>query len=179
MQIREIMTRNVETASPLASLQEAAKKMQKRDIGFLPVMSEGVLVGVITDRDITIRAVARGLDPSRTLVEKAMTSDAVVLPENSDLEDAADLMEERDIRRLVVTDENEQPVGVVSKDRVALYLGAYAMDNGAAGATRALPEDFNPAQLNADNEVGTPAGADEPVPARTARDQSDPAARRR
>lgn len=171
MQIREIMTRNVETASPLMSLQEAARKMEKRDIGFLPVVSEGSLVGVITDRDITVRAVSRGLDSKQSLVEKVMTRDAVVLPENSDLEDAADLMEERDIRRLVVTDENEQPVGVISKDRIALYLGAYAMDNGAPGAALEFPEDFDPARVIPDEHP--PARSDKPRPARGARDQGD------
>lgn len=174
MQIREIMTRNVETASPLMSLQEAARKMEKRDIGFLPVVSEGSLVGVITDRDITVRAVSRGLDSKQSLVEKVMTRDAVVLPENSDLEDAADLMEEHDIRRLVVTDENEQPVGVISKDRIALYLGAYAMDNGAPGAALEFPEDFDPARVIPENDPGAAVRSDEPRPVRSARDQGDP-----
>jgi CBS domain-containing protein len=178
MQIREIMTRNVETASPLMSLQEAARKMEKRDVGFLPVVSEGSLVGVITDRDITVRAVSRGLDSKQSLVEKVMTHDAIVLPENSDLEDAADLMEEHDIRRLVVTDENEQPVGVVSKDRIALYLGAYAMDNGTPGATQEFPEDFDPAGTLPENDPTTSAGTDESRPVRVARDQGDPARRR-
>ncbi len=178
MQIREIMTRNVETASPLMSLQEAAKKMEERDIGFLPVISEGSLVGVITDRDITIRAVSCGLDSKQSLVEAVMTHDAIVLPENSDLEDAADLMEQHDIRRLVVTDENEQPVGVVSKDRIALYLGAYAMDNGAPGAAREFLEDFDPAQMISDDDPGTSAGTDEAGPVRSARDQGDAARRR-
>jgi len=178
MQIREIMTRNVETASPLMSLQEAAKKMEERDIGFLPVISEGSLVGVITDRDITVRAVSCGLDSKQALVEKVMTPDAIVLPENSDLEDAADLMEEHDIRRLIVTDENDQPVGVVSKDRIALYLGVYAMDNGAPGAAREFPEDFDPAQLIPGDDPGTSAATDEPGPGRSARDQGDAARRR-
>jgi CBS domain-containing protein len=178
MQIREIMTRNVETASPLMSLQEAAKKMEERDIGFLPVISEGSLVGVLTDRDITVRAVSCGLDSKQSLVEKVMTHNAIVLPENSDLEDAADLMEEHDIRRLVVTDENDQPVGVVSKDRIALYLGAFAMDNGTPGASREFPEDFDPARIIPDDDPGTSAGAEDPGPVRSARDQGDVAGRR-
>jgi CBS domain-containing protein len=178
MQIREIMTRNVETASPLMSLQEAARKMAERDVGFLPVISEGSLVGVITDRDITVRAVSRGLDSKQALVDKVMTHDAVVLPENSDLEDAADLMEQHDIRRLVVTDENDRPVGVVSKDRIALYLGAYAMDNGAPGAAREFPEDFDPAQIIPSGDAGSAAGTEEPDPVRSARDQGDTARRR-
>jgi CBS domain-containing protein len=176
MQIREIMTRNVETVSPLMTLQEAARKMEKRDIGFLPVLSEGSLVGVITDRDITVRAVSRGLDSKASLVEKVMTHDAIVLPENSDLEDAADLMEQHDIRRLVVTDENEQPVGVVSKDRIALYLGAYAMDNGAVA--QEFPEDFGPAGAVPESDPARSAGIDEAHPVRSARDQGDPARRR-
>lgn len=180
MQISEIMTRDVETTSPLMSLQEAARKMEIRDIGFLPVMRDGLLVGVITDRDITIRAVSRGLDSKQSPVEKVMTREPIVLPENSDLEDAADLMEEHDIRRLVVTDENEQPVGVVSKDRIALYLGAYAMDNGAAGAIRDFPEDFDPARVVPADDPETSAGPDESPKGkvRGARDPGDPARRR-
>ena len=113
MQIKEIMTPAVDTVRAHASLKEAARKMESADVGFLPVLSEGEMVGVITDRDITVRAVAKGLDPEHTSVAQTMTTNVVSLPENSDIEDASDLMEERNVRRLVVTGEDDQPVGVI------------------------------------------------------------------
>lgn len=130
MEIKDIMMRSVETVEPDELLCEAARKMAAQNIGFLPVWQEGQLVGVITDRDIVVRAVARGFDPEQTIVEEIMTSMVVSLPESSDIEDASDLMETKHVRRLVVTDENDMPVGIVSMDKVALHLGVYALDSG-------------------------------------------------
>ena len=178
MQIKEIMTRSVETIAPFDTIMEAARKMETEDIGFLPVLNEGALVGVITDRDITVRAVSKGMDPEYTTVEEAMTNDIVSLPENSDIEDASDLMEDRNIRRLVITGENDQPVGVVSKDKVALYLGVYGMDNGAVRDTREFPPDFEPAAQT--EPAPASVGSQEAIAPglqsarRTSRDQGDP-----
>ena len=130
MEIKDIMMRSVETVEPDELLCEAARKMASQNIGFLPVWQEGQLVGVITDRDIVVRAIARGFDPEQTIVEEIMTSMVVSLPENSDIEDASDLMETKHVRRLVVTDENDMPVGIISMDKVALHLGVYALDCG-------------------------------------------------
>lgn len=130
MEIKDIMMRTVETVEPDELICEAARKMAAQNIGFLPVWQEGQLVGVVTDRDIVVRAVARGFDPEQTIVEEIMTSMVVSLPENSDIEDASDLMESKHVRRLVVTDENDMPVGIVSMDKVALHLGVYALDSG-------------------------------------------------
>jgi CBS domain-containing protein len=131
MQVRQIMTRSLETVPSDISLREAASKMASEDIGFLPVLDEGELVGVITDRDIIVRAVSKGLDPERTTVEEAMTEDIVSVSEHSELEQASDLMEGRHIRRLVVTDEDDIPVGVVSIDKIAFYLGQGARNSKA------------------------------------------------
>src|SRR3954469_19077656 len=128
MQVKDIMTQSVECIDRYASLREAARKMENEDIGFLPVVENGELVGVITDRDIIVRAVSRGLDPEATTVEETMTLDIVSLPETSDIEDAADLMQQRHVRRLILTDDDDMPVGVVSMEKVALYMGPYAMD---------------------------------------------------
>ena len=94
MQLWEIMTRSVETIAPDASLKDAARKMDSEDIGFLPVLKEGELIGVITDRDITVRAVSRGFDPEQTTVDETITNEVVSLTENSEIEDASDLMED-------------------------------------------------------------------------------------
>lgn len=142
MQLWEIMTRSVETIAPDASLKEAARKMDSERIGFLPVMEEGEFIGVITDRDITVRAVAKGFDPEQTAVDEAMTNEVVSLPENSEIEDASDLMMDRNIRRLVVTDEHDKAIGVVSMSKVALYLGLYEKDNGAVSDTWEFRDGF-------------------------------------
>jgi CBS domain-containing protein len=144
MQVKDIMTPSVECIDPYASLREAARKMESEDIGFLPVINEGELVGVITDRDITVRAVSRGLDPEETTVEETMTLDIVSLPETSEIEDASDVMQHRHVRRLVVTDDDDMPVGVVSMDKVAMYLGPYGFDRVSARDTREFPPDFEP-----------------------------------
>ena len=144
MQVRDIMTPSVECIDPYASLREAARKMETQDIGFLPVIDDGELVGVLTDRDITVRAVSRGLDPEATTVEETMTLDIVSLPETSEIEDASDLMQHRHVRRLVVIDDREMPVGVVSMDKIAMYLGSYGMDGLTVRNTREFPPDFEP-----------------------------------
>jgi len=144
MQVRDIMTPSVECIDRYASLREAARKMENEDIGFLPVVENGELVGVLTDRDITVRAVSRGLDPEETTVEETMTLDIVSLPETSDIEDASHLMEQRHVRRLIITDDDDVPVGVVSMDKVALYLGPYAMDRVSVRDTHEFPPDFEP-----------------------------------
>ena len=145
MQVRDIMTPSVECIDPYASLREAARKMETEDIGFLPVIDDGELVGVLTDRDITVRAVSRGLDPEATTVEDTMTIDVVSLPETSEIEDASDLMQHRHVRRLLVIDDDEMPVGVISMDKVAMYLGSYGMDRASVRDTHEFPPDFDPA----------------------------------
>ncbi|MFL6579728.1 MAG: CBS domain-containing protein [Burkholderiales bacterium] len=144
MQVKDIMTQSVECIDRYASLREAARKMEHEDIGFLPVIENGELVGVLTDRDITVRAVSRGLDPEETTVEETMTLDIVSLRETSELEDASDLMQQRHVRRLVITDDDDVPVGVVSMDKVALYLGPYATDRLSVRDTHEFPPDFEP-----------------------------------
>jgi len=154
MQVRDIMTPRVECIDPYASLREAARKMEAEDIGFLPVINEGELVGVITDRDITVRAVSRGLDPEETTVEETMTLDIVSLPETSEIEDASDLMQHRHVRRLVVTDDDDMPVGVVSMDKLAMYLGPHGFDQVSARDTREFPADFEPGVTTSAADIG-------------------------
>lgn len=119
MQIKEIMTIKPETLPPSTLLIEAAKEMLKNDFGFLPVAENGKLVGVLTDRDIAIRAVAKGLEPDSTSLEKVMTKKVVYCHDNDDISNAADLMKEKQIRRLVVLDKNERICGVVSLGDIA------------------------------------------------------------
>ena len=185
MQLKEIMTRTVETVGSDASLAEAARKMQDKEIGFLPVVNGGQVVGVITDRDITVRAVARGLDPEQTTVEETMTHRIVALPENSEVEDASELMEQRRVRRLVITSETDALAGVVSLDSLAVHISRYGVPGdgleGEANAdTREFPVGFDPAAQADESEAQTAIGTDPSVTTeaqiveRNARDQTDP-----
>lgn len=176
MQLRDIMTKAVETIGFDASLRFAATQMEKEDVGFLPVMREGRLVGVITDRDITVRAVSKGLNPEKTRVADAMTEAVVKLPENSDVEDAADLMDTRKVRRLVVTDAQESIVGVVSLDTLSMYIGRFntsssRLEGEANDDTLEFPAGYDPAAQAGDAGTDTAIGND---PATTAED-ADPA----
>jgi len=123
MQLSHIMTGAIQTVSPGASLAEAARKMASADVGSLPVCTgKRKVVGIITDRDITVRAVARGLDPNQTPVEEVMTREVLSCRSDSDIEAACELMQERQVRRLLVTDGEDAPIGIVSLGDIALSL---------------------------------------------------------
>ena len=121
MKVKDIMTKEVQVIHPDDSLQTAAEKMRSHDIGFLPVMEADQLVGVITDRDIVLRGVAQGLNSNAMLGRELMTSPVIHCFEDQDVKDAVKLMEESQIRRLVILSRSEKrPVGVVSLGDLAL-----------------------------------------------------------
>jgi CBS domain-containing protein len=123
MLLQDIMTREVEVIGPEATLQEAAKKMQSLDVGPLPVCDGDRLIGMLTDRDIIVRAVAAGSDPATTTVRQAMTPDLVYGFEHQDVQDAARLMEQYRIRRLPVLNREKRLVGIVSLGDLAVSPG--------------------------------------------------------
>lgn len=129
MQLRDIMTGDYHAIPHNATIQEAAKMMRDHDIGMLPVTENGKMIGAITDRDIAVRAVAQGGDAGKIPVSRAMTSNVVYAFEDTQVGEAARLMEERQVRRLIVANEAEQPVGVVSLGDLALRQG----DEGLSG----------------------------------------------
>jgi len=114
MQVKEIMTHSAETISSDASLIETAKKMNSLNVGALPVWEAGEVVGMITDRDITVRATAVGRDPSTTRVGDIMTPEIYYCFEDDNIHDAAEMMEEKSIHRLLVLDSEHKPIGFVS-----------------------------------------------------------------
>ena len=114
MQLREVMTRNPEVVQPDATLEEAARKMDQLDVGPLPVCDGDRLVGLVTDRDITVRATAAGKDPRSTVIREAMTQDIVYCYEDQDVRDAARMMEDKQIRRLPILNREQRLVGIVS-----------------------------------------------------------------
>jgi CBS domain-containing protein len=122
MKLKDVMTRDVEIISPDATIQEAAAKMKALDIGPLPVGEGGHLLGMVTDRDLTIRATAEGLDPT-TPVRTVMTPNVIACFEDDDVREAAEIMQREQIRRLLVVDRNKQVVGIVS-------IGDLAVDTG-------------------------------------------------
>jgi CBS domain-containing protein len=124
MQLKDIMTPKPECTRPDATLQEAASRMRDLDVGPLPVCGENDrLVGMITDRDIAIRAVAEGKDPKTATVREAMSEDIVYGFEDQDVGDAARVMEQKQIRRLVVLDRDKRLVGIVSLGDIAVEAG--------------------------------------------------------
>jgi len=114
MQVREIMTRDVETIGHNATLTEAARMMKRLDIGALPIWQEGGVVGMVTDRDIALRSAAEGKDPSSTFVHEVMTPHVYTCYEDDDIHEAAEMMEEQSIHRLLVLNTDDEPVGFVS-----------------------------------------------------------------
>ena len=115
MKLSEIMTREVEIIQPDDTLRLAAQKMRDRDIGFLPVCDGDSLMGVLSDRDIIIRALADGMDINVMLGRDLMTTPAIYCFDDQDVKDAAKLMGENQIRRLVILGrETERVVGVIS-----------------------------------------------------------------
>lgn len=123
MQLRDVMTRDVYVIRPDATLQEAAQQMKASGVGSLLVHGGGEAVGILTDRDMTIRAVAEGRDPTTTRVREVMTLEIVWCREDADVTSAIDLMKEKQIRHLAVGDEQQNFVGIVSLYALALRTG--------------------------------------------------------
>src|SRR4051812_15542234 len=118
--LNEIMTQDVQVIPPTCTVSEAAQKMKELDSGALPVCDGNKLVGMVTDRDITIRAVAAGLDPSQIPVTDVMTRPITYCFDDQDVEEAVRLMEVRKIRRLVVLNRDKKLVGVLSLGDIAV-----------------------------------------------------------
>jgi CBS domain-containing protein len=124
MKLKDIMSTEVEIVRPDASIQEAAEKMRSLDVGALPVCDGRRLTGMITDRDITIRATAEGRDPKTTVVRDCLSAEPVYGFEDQDLEDAQTLMEQKQIRRLPVMSRGKELVGIVALADLAAKVGA-------------------------------------------------------
>jgi len=120
MKIKDVMTTSVECVRPETTLQEAAAKMKSLNVGSLPVCEGDRPIGIITDRDIVVRAIADGRDPRTARVPEVMTAEVVSVPETADVKDAARLMKDRQIRRIVVVDPNKRVVGIVSLGDIAV-----------------------------------------------------------
>ena len=127
MKVSDVMTRDVRIASPDATLQQAADTMARLDTGALPVGENDRLIGMITDRDIAVRGVAKGWGPDTT-VRAVMTEDVRYCFEDQDIAEVARNMGDSQVRRLPVLDRDKRLVGILSLGDIA----------GTADAAQAL-----------------------------------------
>lgn len=119
MLVKDIMTKTVDWVSPKLTLVEAARKMKTEDIGALPVGENDRFVGMVTDRDIVVDAIAEGQDPNKTTLRQVLSSPIVWCFDDQTIEDAAHLMESKQIRRLVVLNRNKRLAGILSLGDIA------------------------------------------------------------
>jgi CBS domain-containing protein len=123
MLLKEVMTRDVQVIHPNASLEEAASRMDELNVGPLPVCDGRRLVGMLTDRDIVVRATSIGSDPKSTRVRDVMSAGVVYCFEDEDVRVAARRMEQEQIRRLLILDRDKNLVGIVSLGDLAVETG--------------------------------------------------------
>ncbi len=124
--VNQVMTADPRTVSPGDSLTEAARHMRDADAGAVVVVRDGSVAGILTDRDIVVRAIAEGRDPSSTTVGDIASASAITVTPDQSAQEAARLMPENDIRRLVVVHDG-RPAGIVSIGDLAIEL-----DEGSA-----------------------------------------------
>jgi CBS domain-containing protein len=131
MQVFEAMTPEVVSVPPETTLVDAAQTMKELDVGPLPVCDGDQLLGMLTDRDIIVRAIAEARDPRTTEVREIMTPEVVCCREADDVRQAAKLMQEQQLRRLLVVNDEGRLVGIVSLGDIVLQTG----DDKLAGKT--------------------------------------------
>jgi CBS domain-containing protein len=118
--INEVMTERPRAVTPQTSVREAARLMEEEDVGSLPVVEDGVrLVGIVTDRDVAVRVVGRGLDPEATRVADVASTDLVTLTPEDDLDEALGLMARAQVRRLPIVVRENELVGMVAQADIA------------------------------------------------------------
>jgi CBS domain-containing protein len=116
--IKDVMTSEVHSCETSASAMDAAKMMAQQDIGPIPVVENGRLVGIVTDRDITVRVVAEGRDPTSTTVGEIASRDIVTATPDDDLDDVTSLLSQHQVRRIPVV-EGDRLVGIVAQADIA------------------------------------------------------------
>jgi CBS domain-containing protein len=135
MRIRDVMSRDVKLASPNDTVQHAAELMAEIDAGSIPVGEDDRIVGILTDRDIALRAVARGKAPDQCRVRDIMSPDIKYVYEDESVDDLARNMSELQIRRLPVLNRDKRLVGIVSLGDLAQAKKGMASE-ALAGVSR-------------------------------------------
>jgi len=123
MKVRDVMHKGAAFVAPNTLVSEIAKQMRDNDVGAIPVKADGHLVGIVTDRDITCRAVADGKDPGRLTAKDVMTGKVVCCSPDDDVSKAIKMMETKRIRRMPVTDSAESMVGILSLGDISHKVG--------------------------------------------------------
>ena len=119
--VQDVMTTRPRAVTPQTTLSEVAELMASDDVGAVPVVEDDRLVGIVTDRDIVVRAIAQGKDPRGMPAAEVSSRELVTVSPDDDLSDALKLMAQHQVRRLAVTAEDERLVGVVSQADVAMH----------------------------------------------------------
>ncbi len=123
MSLRPLMSKDITSLPPRASVTDAAKFMTDMNVGSVIVMEEDSPSGLVTDRDIVAKVIAQGKDPNTMKIEEIMVSPVITVLEDKDIVDVTQLMSTNGIRRLPVVDTTGKVVGVVSLDDVLVLLG--------------------------------------------------------
>lgn len=132
MKVSQLMTKNVSVADLETTLEEIATMMRDEDAGAIPVLDGEKLVGIVTDRDIVLRCIAEGRDPVGTTSEEILSPDLTTIRPNDEIESAAQLMAQRQVRRLPVVDQSGRLVGMLSLGDIAVK------EDGEADGAQAL-----------------------------------------
>ena len=135
MKVSELMTKNVQVVYPDQSIKDAAAIMAKIDVGAIPVHDDQRLLGMITDRDIAIRAVAEGLGPD-TKIRDAMTEEVMYCFLDQDLEEVSHNMADIQVRRMPVLDRDKRLVGILSLADIATDGNSLQSSEALAGISR-------------------------------------------
>lgn len=118
--VREVMSERPRVASPETPVRQIAELMASEDVGAIPILEGEQLAGMVTDRDIVVRAIAKGKNPEGMAVREILSRDVVTVQPDQDLSDVLQLMAQHQVRRVPVVDEDKRLVGVVSQADVAL-----------------------------------------------------------
>ena len=135
MKIRDVMTPDVRTVAPATTIREAAQIMAETDVGVLPVAESDRLVGMLTDRDIAVRAVAAGRD-AETPVREAMSPEIKYCFEDDDVDEVCENLADQQLRRLPVVDRDKNLVGIVSLGDLAKRGDSEAAGEALEGITK-------------------------------------------
>jgi CBS domain-containing protein len=126
MQCSEIMTKNPECCVPTDSVMKAAQLMKSQDVGPIPIVADKdgrKLTGIITDRDLTIKVIAEARDPITTRLKEVMSDNVVTCKESDEVEQVLKLMEDNQVRRIPVVDQDNHLLGIIAQADVATRLG--------------------------------------------------------
>jgi CBS domain-containing protein len=121
MKVRDVMTETVERVPPDSSLCDVAMKMKEIDVGAIPIFEGDRLVGMVTDRDIVVRAVAAGKNPADTTAKEVMSEGVIYCFDDQDVGAAAEIMENEKVRRLIALNRDHRLVGIVSLGDLAAH----------------------------------------------------------